>query len=47
MDSTVQPNEDVTLNFLARKPGSDIVYITLYGPNLDYTTRDIAVLVEA
>ena len=47
MSSEVATTEDVTLNFLARRPGHDIVYVTLYGPNLDSAKRIVGVLVEA
>ena len=47
MSSEVDPAEAVTLKFLARRPGSDNLYITLYGPNLDTAFRGVGVLVDA
>ena len=46
--STVnETTEEVTLEFLARRVGHDVVYFTLYGPNLDSASHNFGVLVKA
>ena len=48
MESSVDATTELaTLTFLARRPGSDSIYITLYGPNLDSAFRAVGVLIVA
>lgn len=41
MDSTVDGNENIKLELLARRPGPEKLSVTVYGPNLDRADREI------